>query len=125
MDLDTYIDKKYVDSVIKFIIENNDKRIYFGFPRMAGKYLYNDGYFYGISGLLLQDYCSCKINPPTFSAEDVWFANTLHSCIKEKNKKVPGSVNLNYMRLDSTKIHHKNYDDKGIRLRLGRNAHEN
>ncbi|OMJ08719.1 hypothetical protein AYI69_g10968 [Smittium culicis] len=119
VDLDTYFDKNYVLSVLKFLSENSEKRIYFGNPRLYSNKLYFEGRFYAMTQKLVEDYCKCKPSVPKINPEDVWLSHTIADCLS-KDPSV-NIENIHHMLNDETKIYHKEYKIKGLHLKLGRN----
>ncbi|OMJ29735.1 hypothetical protein AYI69_g751 [Smittium culicis] len=117
MDLDTYIDKKYILSVLKFMSDNSEKRIYFGKPVLYGKNVYFEGRFYAMTKTLVRDFCRCSPPPPQIYPEDVWLSHTVLDCVAEDKTILNRTVH--YMISDDSKIHHKKYKRNGVDLNLG------
>ncbi|PWA00770.1 hypothetical protein BB558_003203 [Smittium angustum] len=119
MDFDAYLKKDYVANLIKFLIDNNERRIYYGNPIIREDHLFMSGNFYAFTEQLFNDYCSCKIPRPDVWNEDYWFGKELEKCVKSKNlTKTEGTLHIIN---DQSKILHKKYTDIGVSLKLGRN----
>ncbi|OLY84417.1 hypothetical protein AYI68_g1418 [Smittium mucronatum] len=124
MDFDAYLDKNYAYGVIKFMMDNSDKRIYYGNPYMDKKVkkVFMGGNFYAITSPLMADYCSCNIPTPMSVPEDEWYGNVLTDCTKELNDGK--NHQIQYMYNDMKKILHKEYRSSGVHLRLGRGVYK-
>ncbi|PVU84889.1 hypothetical protein BB560_007232 [Smittium megazygosporum] len=121
MDFDTIvIDKKYLYNVLKFMIDNSDRPIYYGNPFLrdyGGVSM--GGNFYALNQKAMEYLCSCKMELSDVFAEDLWFGDVINNCTISKN--LEGIDRINYLYNDNNKIIHKDYDAKGVSLRLGRN----
>ncbi|PVU97031.1 hypothetical protein BB560_005774 [Smittium megazygosporum] len=121
MDYDAIIiDKQYFYKVLKFMMDNSDKPMYYGNP------FYRDyggismgGNFYALNQKAMEYLCSCKMELSDVLAEDLWFGDVINNCTISKN--LEGFDRINYIFNDQSKILHKNYNAKGVSLKLGRN----
>ncbi|OMJ08430.1 hypothetical protein AYI70_g11557 [Smittium culicis] len=121
MDFDAYLNKDYLHGVIKFISDNNDKRIYYGNSFMSKEYhvVFMGGNFYAVSGLLMQDLCTCGIPLPDMYLEDHWFGVVVANCTTRfKDDK----HEVHYMYNNGDMIRHKEYKDDGVLVKLGRHV---
>ncbi|OMJ12724.1 hypothetical protein AYI70_g8942 [Smittium culicis] len=120
MDFDAYLDKKYVRNVLKFMIDNSEKRIYYGNPYMKkeNNVVFMGGNFYAFTQTLLNDYCTCKIPNIDMDYEDEWFGNVLSACTKSLDGGQKKEIKFMYN--DMSKILHREYKGKGVELKLGR-----
>ncbi|OLY80043.1 hypothetical protein AYI68_g5871 [Smittium mucronatum] len=119
MDFDAYIDKKYVNSALKLMIDNEEKHLYYGVLTDNHNVYYMQGRFYGTTRRLLQDFCEIKDEVDFFYAEDVWFGNVTQ-IIRKKIREIGTGKDLIFMGVDETKVIHKKFKDKGVYLHLGR-----
>ncbi|PVU90338.1 hypothetical protein BB559_004686 [Furculomyces boomerangus] len=119
MDFDVMIDKEYMAKVIRHMVDNSEKRIYFGDPMTYEKdrAVAMNGKIYGMTRKLMSDYCKCGVKRPNTGLEDIWFGFQISDCVK---KKFEGKVVYSLLNVDNSKLFHKNYTDKGVRLQLGR-----
>ncbi|PVU88225.1 hypothetical protein BB559_005682 [Furculomyces boomerangus] len=103
MDFDAYMKKDYVAKVIKFLTDNNERRIYYGNPIYRHDQFFMGGNFYAFTEQLFNDYCSCDIPEPDNWAEDYWFGRELEKCVKSKNPgKLEGTLHvINDMTINS------------------------
>ncbi|PVV03232.1 hypothetical protein BB560_002301 [Smittium megazygosporum] len=121
MDYDAIIiDKQYFYKVLKFMMDNSDKPMYYGNPfyRYYGG-VSMGGNFYAINEKAIEHLCSCEMELSDVFAEDLWFGDVINNCTISKN--LEGFDRINYIFNDGRKILHKNYNAKGVSLKLGRN----
>ncbi|OLY77972.1 hypothetical protein AYI68_g7991 [Smittium mucronatum] len=121
MDFDIFIDKQYLYKVIDYMVENHNKRIYFGDPMGRSSDDNNiamNGKVYGVTSNIISDYCSCTYRKPNTGLEDFWFGYAVGSCVKEKKYNVEDSL-LYYHSLEHL-IYHKKYQRNNVNYRSGR-----
>ncbi|OLY84855.1 hypothetical protein AYI68_g972 [Smittium mucronatum] len=121
MDFDAYLDKNYVHGVLKFMMDNIDKRIYYGNPYMKHEHMivFMGGNFYALNAPLMADYCSCKIPDPDMFFEDEWYGHVLTNCTRSIKDGKDHEIHYMYNNMD--KILHKEYKAQGVHVKLGRN----
>ncbi|OMJ12725.1 hypothetical protein AYI70_g8943 [Smittium culicis] len=124
MDFDAYVNKSYATSVLKFMIDNSEKRIYYGNPfKKSENIVFMGGHFYAFTVPLLNNYCKCNVKKPEMFYEDEWLGHTLNNCTRLLNN---GKSNLiHYMYMEEDKILHKEARFKGVKLDMGHTVYEN
>ncbi|PVZ97697.1 hypothetical protein BB558_006335 [Smittium angustum] len=122
MDFDIFINKFYFYNILKFLIKNSSRKIYYGDPMISNRVMMDlsmNGKVYAFTNPVLRDYCSCDIKRPTSGGlEDLWFGNNLIQCINSKNYK---NKNEELFLLFSKEhhIYHKSFENNNVKLNTG------
>ncbi|PVU92177.1 hypothetical protein BB559_003814 [Furculomyces boomerangus] len=123
IDFDVFVDKAYFHDVMKFMIDNHKRKIFYGDPmnhNSATERMAMNGKFYAVTDTLFDELCGCDFTEREKGLEDSWFGETLGWCVdKKKYKKGEGMVLL---KSDESKVIHKTYYNQNVGLKLGRFA---
>ncbi|PVU88817.1 hypothetical protein BB561_005684 [Smittium simulii] len=118
LDFDTVLDKRYLYDVIRYISDNSDRRIYYGFSWPHEDFVEMNGQFYAISGKLVDELCSCNMLHPIRTGEDTYFGKALHQCVREN--LLPKDKEIIYIENSRYYCDHGGVETDGVNLKLGR-----
>ncbi|PVU98680.1 hypothetical protein BB559_001377 [Furculomyces boomerangus] len=125
LDFDIFLNKHYFYSIVKFLIKNSSRKIYFGDPMSKNSdksSVCMNGKIYAFTNPILKDFCSCNIKRPTTGGmEDFWFGNKMTECINSKNyRNYKDRLFVLYSK--EHHIYHKLFKNNDIKLTIGSRA---
>ncbi|PVU85726.1 hypothetical protein BB559_006850 [Furculomyces boomerangus] len=123
IDFDVFVNKAYFHDVMKFMIDNHKRKIYYGDimdSNSASRRIAMNGKFYAITDSLFEELCKCEFKEKDKGLEDFWFGQVLGWCIDKKRFKKGEKMVL--LKSDESKVIHKNLYDQNVGLKIGRFA---